>query len=134
VYAPKFELRSFDVLPAAAKEKALYAMLEALVAANEAYLTAHPTTPTLYASGVVYAEEPPGRDHWQDIPRTLELREGDCEDLACWRIAELRVKESEYARPLVRHQVIGSTVLYHVAVLRADGQVEDPAKTLGMSG
>ncbi len=75
MYAPKFELRSFDVLPAAAKEKALYAMLEAVVAANEAYLAAHPTTPLLYSSGVVYAEEPPGRDHWQDIERSqLELR------------------------------------------------------------
>jgi len=132
VYAPKFELRSFDVLPATAKERTLLAMLEALVATNEGFLTQHPTTPALYASGVVYVEEPPGRDHWQDIPRTIELREGDCEDLACWRIAELRVRGLEYARPFVRHQVIGSIVLYHVAVLRGDGQIEDPSKTLGM--
>lgn len=132
MYAPKFELRSFDVLPAAAKERALLAMLEALIAANESFLTGHPTTPALYASGVVYVEEPPGRDHWQDIPRTLELREGDCEDLACWRVAELRVRGLEYARPYVRHQILGSRVLYHVAVLRTDGAIEDPSKKLGM--
>jgi hypothetical protein len=132
VYAPKFELRSFDVLASAAKERALIAMLEALVAANEAFLGQHPETPALYASGVKYVEEPPGRDNWQDIPRTLELREGDCEDLACWRIAELRVRGREYARPFVRHQNVGSRVLYHVAVLRGDGHIEDPSKTLGM--
>jgi len=42
------------------------------------------------------------------------------------------VRGLEYARPFVRHQVIGSVVLYHVAVLRGAGQIEDPSKTLGM--
>ena len=70
----------------------LYILLQALVAANEEYLRNHPEAPMLYDSGVRYMEEPPGQEDWQDIPTCLKMRAGDCEDLACWRVAELRVR------------------------------------------
>jgi len=81
---------------------------------------------------VRYEEEPPGRDEWQDIPETIKRREGDCEDLGCWRLAELRVRSREDARPFVKCSVYGPRTVYHVAVRRAGGRIEDPSRVLGM--
>lgn len=132
MYAPQFRLRSFDGLDLATRETVLRLMLEALIAANVAYLRANPQTPWLYASGVTYEEEDDEDDDWNDIPETQRLRVGDCEDLSAWRIAELRVREQEAAIPRVTIEASGSRVLYHVSVKRADGRLEDPSRLLGM--
>jgi hypothetical protein len=132
LYAPHFKLRAFDTLSEGAKITALERLLEALSAVNEAWLLEHPGAPWLYQSGVRYEEEPRGRDDWQDIPETIALRVGDCEDLGCWRIAELRTRGREYARPYVKQSVTGPRTVYHVAVRRADGRLEDPSRILGM--
>lgn len=135
MYAPQVKLRSFDVLELAARESVLRLLLEALIAANSAYLQTYTNAPWLYASGVTYAEEEDGEDDWTDIPETLQRGVGDCEDLAAWRIAELRVREDETAaRPHVTVTTSGPRVLYHVAVRRADGRIEDPSRLLGMRG
>ncbi|MGH7285010.1 MAG: hypothetical protein ACRELY_26075 [Polyangiaceae bacterium] len=132
LYAPHFKLRAFDTLSDEAKIAALLRMLEALTGVNEAWLRENSGAPDLYTSGVRYVEEPPGRDDWQDIPETLELRNGDCEDLGCWRVAELRVREHENAQPFVRKSWSGAHTIFHVAVRRADGRLEDPSRILGM--
>ena len=132
IYAPHFKLRAFETLSDEAKIPALVQLLEALTAVNVAWLRENPSAPWLYESGVRYEEEPAGRDDWQDIPETLLLRTGDCEDLGCWRLGELRTRGHEYAVPYVRKTLIGSRAIYHVAVRRADGRVEDPSKILGM--
>jgi hypothetical protein len=132
VYAPLFQLRAFDTINDHAKGVVLIHLLEGLIAADVAYLLDTPNTPWLYESGVVYEEEPDGRDHWQDIPTTLALRVGDCEDLGSWRVAELRVRSREHAKPVIRSSIIGHRTVYHVAVQRADGRLEDPSKRLGM--
>ena len=133
VYAPHFYLRAFDTLPEPARLDALAHLLEALVLVNCSWLREHPRTPTLYESGVRYLEEPPGRDDWQDIPETLTRGDGDCEDLACWRLAELRVRWFEDARPFVKCTVSTPRhVVYHVQVRRSDGRIEDPSRVLGM--
>jgi hypothetical protein len=132
LYAPHFQLRAFDTLTERAKEAALVHLLEALTAVNVSWLREHGGAPWLYESGVRYEEEPPGRDEWQDIPETLLRREGDCEDLACWRLAELRVRSGEHAVPFVKRSVHGPRTIYHVAVRRADGALEDPSRILGM--
>ena len=132
LYAPHFKLRAFESLSDDAKHTALAQLLEALAGVNEAWLREHPWAPSLYESGVRYEEEPEGRDDWQDIPETLALRVGDCEDLGCWRIAELRTRVREYARPFVKRSVVGARTIYHVAVRRADGRLEDPSRILGM--
>ena len=106
VYAPHYKLRAFDTLSDEARIVALVHLLEGLSAVSEARLREHPEAPWLYQSGVRYGEEPPGQDDWQDIPETLALRWGDCEDLACWRIAELRTRGLEYARPHVKQTVL----------------------------
>ena len=132
LYAPHFQLRAFDTLTEPARLEALRHLLEALTLVNVAWLREHPGAPWLYESGVRYEEEPPGRDEWQDIPETIERREGDCEDLACWRLAELRVRSLEDARPFVKRTVYGPRTIYHVAVRRSDGRIEDPSRVLGM--
>jgi hypothetical protein len=83
--------------------------------------------PPIYASGVRYDRRDPN-ERWQLPTETMARRRGDCEDLACWRAAELRLK-GEPARVVVRRT--GPRVL-HAVVQRGDGSVEDPSKRLGM--
>ncbi len=138
MYTPSFRLASFDSISDAKKFAVLQYLLEALTMANVAYLLDHPATPDLYASGVRYLQEPDGRDEWQDIPDTLARQSGDCEDLACWRVAELRVRHGE---PNATRSISVSTLLdgrgrpvtmYHITVLRQNGEQEDPSRKLGM--
>ncbi len=132
MYAPLFRLRSFAVIDSDAKERILEHLLEALVRADMEYLRVCPTAPALYESGVVYEAEPEDREHWQDIPETLGVGNGDCEDLACWRIAELRVRANERATPYITWRDLDDRRVYHVAVHRVGGEVEDPSRLLGM--
>jgi hypothetical protein len=132
MYAPLFQLRAFDVIDSDAKGRVLEQLLEALIAANIEYLRVCPSAPSLYESGVVYEEEPEERDNWQDIPETLGLGVGDCEDLGCWRIAELRFRAEEHASPFITWREVGARTVYHIAVRRADGAIEDPSRLLGM--
>lgn len=85
----------------------------------------------LYASGVRYKREPPGREIWQPILETLRLRTGDCEDLCGARLGELWAMGETGARARV---VKITPQLRHVMVARADGRLEDPSKLLGMGG
>lgn len=111
----------------------LRALLECLVNLDEMHLRTHPRTPGLYESGVVYREEPPGAEDWQDIPTTLAMECGDCEDLACWRAAELRVRRGVRAvADFTRETQADGTVLYHIVVRLPDGSIEDPSRLLGM--
>lgn len=99
---------------------------------NEQWLRAHPGTPALYASGVRYRREPPGREEWEPIPVVLTKGWGDCEDLASWRAAELRVTgEDPHARV---HVYQSAPTTWHVVVRRGDGSIEDPSRKLGMRG
>jgi hypothetical protein len=111
----------------------LRTLLFALMHVDELYLRAHPETPPLYQTGVRYQEEPPGQEDWQDIPTTIALKIGDCEDLACWRAAELRVKYGIQAVPtFVWKKRANGGYLYHILVRHPDGRVEDPSRALGM--
>jgi hypothetical protein len=146
VYAPHFQLRSFDSIREGARFAILQFALDCLTAANTAWLLEHPETPLLYESGVRYTEEPPGVDEWLDIPECLFRHARglpiDCEDLACWRVAELRVR---YGERDARHHVTvadlpdprtGEVVTtFHISVQRgrAGGSgLEDPSRNLGM--
>jgi len=106
--------------------------LRALVAQNLVWLYCHPRTPSLYDSGVVYEREPAGREDWQTIPVTLERGNGDCEDLAAWRTAELQ-HQGEKARIITRtKRQRNGRLLIHVLVMRENGDIEDPSLLLGM--
>ena len=57
----------------------------------------------------------------------------NCEDLACWRAAELRVRYGIAAEPTFIWKVRpGGGYLYHIQVLYPDGRIEDPSRRLGM--
>lgn len=138
MYGPQFRLRSFETISDGYKLGVLQSLLEGLTMANVAYLLARPDTPMLYQSGVRYLEEAAGVDEWQDIPDTLARRFGDCEDLACWRVAELRVRGNQ---PNATRRITVSDIpdrsgkvvtTFHITVLRQDGTFEDPSRTLGM--
>lgn len=111
-------------------------LLERLYVWNLAWLMARRgRVPPLYRSGVRYRREP-----WQgileefaSIPVVLARGWGDCDDLACWRAAELSatgvpavpvVRETPQSRPGAR--------AWHVTVQRQDGATEDPSAILGM--
>lgn len=111
-------------------------ILEALVTIDQMYLRTH-HVPRLYESGVRYQEEPltnqaslnsgaPQRvEEFAAIPAILEKGWGDCDNLAPWRVAELR-EAGEPAKIRVqwkRHPGTGQK-LYHIVVRRADGSVE----------
>ena len=103
-------------------------LLEWLTDVNEGFLAENPWTPPLYSSGVRYREEPPGTEEFCAIPDVLRRGWGDCDDLAPWRAAELRLcGEEATAEPV--HMGDG---LWHVVVRRADGSIEDPSALLGM--
>lgn len=87
--------------------------------------------PPLYASGVRYALERRG-EVWLDCVRVLELRHGDCEDLAAWRCAELRLAGDPGAVTMFSARPRGSGRLIHIVVLHGNGELEDPSRALGM--
>jgi hypothetical protein len=112
---------------------ALQAMLDGLTAVNVIHLRRR-SFPSLYASGVVYVGERLGRESWQDIPETLRLRNGDCEDLACYLAAEYRVAGfPARAFPSKKDVVVAGNRarLYHIRV-RGPRGIEDPSAILGM--
>lgn len=112
---------------------ALNTLAAALTQINLDYLRLHPNTPKIYNSGVRYANEPAGQEIWQDIPTTLRLLRGDCEDLACWRAAELQLQGTKAkAEVVVSQKYPDGRRLYHVIVRLPNGDVEDPSYNLGM--
>jgi hypothetical protein len=98
--------------------------------------------PPLYSSGVYYEEEPPGEEEWLDIPSLYKQGFGDCEDLACARVGELRHRGIA-AVPVIKSKTFKITdvngspttlTLVHVMTLWPDGAIEDPSRRLGMQG
>jgi hypothetical protein len=121
-------------------QSALLWMLEALCKVDQGELEFHRKRkgkypPPLYASGIRYQREN-GTENWQDVYRNFELMSGDCEDLACHRVAELRCVYGRQAAPFVKYRR-GDDGAFHyhalVAVKGPDGwRLEDPSFKLGM--
>lgn len=110
-------------------EDTLALALSSLQGIDEVWLHRHPETPLLYHSGVVYAPEL-ATEEWLPIPYLLARGIGDCEDLAAWRAAELRVTGED---PDARAMAYRSRPnLWHTIVRRGDGTIEDPSLALGM--
>lgn len=108
--------------------------IEAVVMANRLYLRTH-TVPSIYESGIRYEEEPAGQPYedFAAIPVVLARGWGDCDDLVSWRISELRnAGENAKVRLKWEYDPVRGARMYHVLVRRANGQVEDPSKRLGM--
>lgn len=73
-----------------------------------------------------------GVEIFRDIPRIREHGGGDCDNLACWRAAELAVANVD-ARPYLRDRQQDGRIIYHALVKwHTDGSAEDPSLILGM--
>lgn len=110
----------------------LTTLLRALTEIDLRYLQQNPNTPSLYSSGVRYIREPIGQEEWLSVPEVLRRGGGDCEDLACWRAAEL-ILRGKRAEPIWRRMPssVSGQALYHILV-RVGLSIEDPSKLLGM--
>lgn len=124
--------------------KNLLALMHALVFINISFLkkmadAGHPV-PSIYKSGVRYREED-GTEIWQDIPTIIARMQAgdttggpDCEDLACWRCAELNFA-GIHAKPYIKWRNSGPKMsIMHAVVQWPDGRIEDPSAALGMNG
>lgn len=120
----------------------LEAFLECLVQINEALMRSR-VFPDLYRTHVRYRQEPLGEENWRDAAIVLQTGFGDCEDLAAFRVAELRVKHKIPAKCVFRWKMFDVETqagprrvkLYHILVgVWRDGRLltEDPSKRLGM--
>jgi hypothetical protein len=89
------------------------------------------TLPTLYASGVRYRKDRPGRERWKDAIALLRTGFGDCKDLVAWRIAELW-RDGEQADIVSELERLPGELVFHVSIRRANGRIEDPSILLGM--
>lgn len=130
-------LRVSTAVDEGSRDRVLRILLWSLIRLNREYLRMNPHTPKLYESGVRYIREKEGEEIWPDIGEILAMGGGDCEDLACWRAAEL-LESGIPARPAWRHRKVrmpsGSiATLYHILVWTPKG-FEDPSRTLGMGG
>jgi hypothetical protein len=115
-------------------QKSINTLLATLTFCDVAYLRNHPEVPPIYQSGVRYQRECGSNDDWQDVPTTLKLKTGDCEDFACWRAAELQARGiAAWPMTLVRRTPSGK-IAFHPVVKWPDGRIEDPARRLGLDG
>ena len=134
MFKPQYKLALFGRTPKL-NERILYILLDALVKIDELWLRYKPSLPPLYRSGVYYQQEPQGVEDWCDIGEVMRQGFADCEDLAAWRVAELRVRHGINARPYVKKPRVirgGRVLMYHIQVLLPDGRIEDPSRRLGM--
>lgn len=107
----------------------LEAALAALQTVNELWLRRNPGTPSVYEWGHYVPER--ATEEWLPIPFLLARGgEGDCEDLAAARAAELRVSGEDPGARAVAYRSRPKT--WHAVVRRGDGTVEDPSLVLGM--
>lgn len=121
---------------------------------NEQILRARPEIPLLYRSHVVYRRE--SEETWSDVLVTLLQGWEDCDSLATWRAAELRVRgwralepgyrswplalqlrpRRIYAQTEIRTRApVGQASGYHILVrYQVAGQwfYDDPSARLGM--
>lgn len=133
----KIDLRVTTAANEESRDRVLKILLWALIRLNREYLRMNPSTPKLYASGVRFIREREGEEIWPDIGEVIRMGGGDCEDLACWRVAEL-LEMGVPARPAWRHRKVRMPsgtigILYHILVWTPKG-FEDPSRIMGMGG
>lgn len=91
-----------------------------------------PTIREAIAKGLRWKREPPGLESFDPPSVAWPRRWGDCDDLAPWRAAELRVSgEDPRARAIA---IPSGPNRWHAIVQRSDGRREDPSLWAGMPG
>lgn len=108
------------------------AALEGLTKVNEVLLRRDPSIPPLYSTGARWELRPDDESdtRWRYADEVATDGWGDCQALAAYRAAELRVNGID-PRAEVRVYPTGENK-YHAVVARGNGLVEDPSVALGM--
>lgn len=106
------------------------AALEGLVQQNVVQRRALLAPALRDARHVRYQREPPGRERWQSAAETNRRGLADCEDLACWVAADLRVAGISDARAIT---IPTGPNLRH-CVVQVRGLFFDPSRARGMKG
>lgn len=112
--------------------EALNSALEAVTRTNESLLASgrYPTANEAIKRGVRWKPEPPGDEHFDLATTVLGRGWGDCDDLAPYHAASLRVTGADPgARAVVRRS---GPNRWHAYVQRSDGRTDDPSKRAGM--
>lgn len=109
------------------------ALTEEIARQNQVAIRSDPSVPRLYDSGVYYRMRLAEGLTFTDLYTVLRKGYGHCQHLVGWRVAELRERDGEAARPAVRwRKGRQGRMIFHVVVRRADGSEECPSKRLGM--
>ena len=74
-----------------------------------------------------------GIEVFRDIPMIIKKGSVDCDNLACWRVSELR-QVGVKATPYITWKERNGGTTYHALVRWPDGSTEDPSLLLGMGG
>lgn len=137
MYCPRFSIGQFNGrFDRALSDRAMLHLLELLISINIDYLRANPDLPPLYETTIYYDRViPVGRedDDWADIPTCITNGYADCEDAACWRIAELRLWGFHAEPILIREDYDDGGWLYHIRVKGPNGE-EDPSEVIDHKG
>jgi len=139
---PNYRISSNEKANGLMRIKALETMFEAITRVNVAWLMTH-AVPLLYRSGVRYQRDPERADIgeiWCDAPTILKAGHDDCEGLASFLAAEMRVKgpnsEVRERVPLacVRLKTTSLPGMLHAIVYDpASKRIWDPSRRLGMN-
>lgn len=106
------------------------ATLEGVTRLDEALIESGTPTFREAVDRVRWKPEPPGDEHFDHAAKVLGRGWGDCDDLAPWHAASLRVTgEDPGALAVVRRS--GPT-RWHAVVQRSDGSFDDPSREAGM--
>jgi hypothetical protein len=110
----------------------LNSALESVTRLNESMLKQGkiPTFEDGLKEGIKWKPEPPGEEHFDHAGTVLRRKWGDCDDLAPWQAASLRVTgEDPNATAIVRRS---GPKRWHAIVRRGDGSIDDPSRAAGM--
>lgn len=111
----------------------LDAGLEAVTRLNEQMITSGevPTFDRALRYGIQWRPEPPGEEHFDSADKVIKRKAGDCDDLAPYAAASLRVTgEDPGARAVVRPS---GPKRWHAIVERSNGSIDDPSLRAGMA-
>lgn len=112
----------------------LDAALEATTRLDEELLRKRqaPLWDDVRAHHIRWQPEPPGQEHFDHAALVMGRGHGDCDDLAPWHAASLRVTgQDRGARAVVRRS---GPKRWHAIVQRSDGSIDDPSLEAGMPG
>ena len=106
------------------------AALEGLVGANMVLIAEGLVPLSPVDAGVRYKKEPSGFEEWNIATKVVKLGHGDCEDLAAWECAGIRMTQDPGAMVII--EPVGTSSNYHATVLLSSGQRIDVCRELGM--